>query len=266
MIEPTETESQETLDAFAETLFRITGEDPQICCTMRRTRRRSAGRMKCGRRGSRCWPGGKVSRAMNDSDCKSQPSNCKLKIEPGESGHCRLIIDSPAAGAWNMAVDEVLLARRRTMASPRCGSTSGASRRCRSVISSDMPSGRKHAASSGCAIVRRQSGGGAILHDRELTYSLRPARPAIRLLARPIASIGECMTCLSTARTAARRVRQGWSNRCDSRRRNRAMPRDQEPFLCFQRRTRGDVVVSGTAGWKVRGVRRQIPQALISRF
>jgi glycine dehydrogenase subunit 2 len=30
MIEPTESESKETLDAFAETLFRITGEDPQL--------------------------------------------------------------------------------------------------------------------------------------------------------------------------------------------------------------------------------------------
>jgi glycine dehydrogenase subunit 2 len=30
MVEPTETESKETLDAFAEILFRITGEDPQL--------------------------------------------------------------------------------------------------------------------------------------------------------------------------------------------------------------------------------------------
>jgi glycine dehydrogenase subunit 2 len=30
MVEPTETESRETLDAFAETLFRITGEDPEL--------------------------------------------------------------------------------------------------------------------------------------------------------------------------------------------------------------------------------------------
>jgi glycine dehydrogenase subunit 2 len=30
MVEPTETESKETLDAFAETLFRITGEAPEL--------------------------------------------------------------------------------------------------------------------------------------------------------------------------------------------------------------------------------------------
>jgi glycine dehydrogenase subunit 2 len=30
MIEPTETESKETLDAFAETLFRITEEAPEL--------------------------------------------------------------------------------------------------------------------------------------------------------------------------------------------------------------------------------------------
>ena len=49
MIEPTETESKETLDAFAETLFRITDEDPQLLheaphTTLDQPARRGAGR------------------------------------------------------------------------------------------------------------------------------------------------------------------------------------------------------------------------------
>ena len=48
MIEPTETESKETLDAFAETLFRITEESPDLLheaphTTTHQPARRSAG-------------------------------------------------------------------------------------------------------------------------------------------------------------------------------------------------------------------------------
>ena len=35
-----------------------------------------------------------------------------------------------------------------------------------------MPIGNLHAASLACPLVRRASGGGAILHDDELTYSI----------------------------------------------------------------------------------------------
>ena len=46
----------------------------------------------------------------------------------------------------------------------------------------------QHAASRGAAVVRRLSGGGALVHDRELTYSLcLPAsHPAGRDVARPL--------------------------------------------------------------------------------
>ena len=53
MIEPTETESKATLDAFAEALVRITEEPPERCTTPR-TPRRSAGPTRSRRRGSRC--------------------------------------------------------------------------------------------------------------------------------------------------------------------------------------------------------------------
>ena len=56
MIEPTETESKATLDAFAEALFRIT-EEPPSCCTTRRTSRPSAAPTKCWPRESRCCGG-----------------------------------------------------------------------------------------------------------------------------------------------------------------------------------------------------------------
>ena len=53
MIEPTETESKETLDAFAETLFRDHGRIAGVVARGAAHHRRSAGRTKCWRRGSR---------------------------------------------------------------------------------------------------------------------------------------------------------------------------------------------------------------------
>ena len=43
MIEPTETESKETLDAFADTLLQITDEDPELLHDGPAHARRSAG-------------------------------------------------------------------------------------------------------------------------------------------------------------------------------------------------------------------------------
>ncbi len=55
MIEPTETESKETLDAFAEALFRITEEDAGTACTTPRTPRRSAAPTKSPPHETRAW-------------------------------------------------------------------------------------------------------------------------------------------------------------------------------------------------------------------
>ena len=60
MIEPTETESKETLDAFAETLFRITEEDARAAARSAAHHARSAGPTKCRRPASRSWHGTRV--------------------------------------------------------------------------------------------------------------------------------------------------------------------------------------------------------------
>ena len=87
------------------------------------------------------------------------------------SQECRLIIDEPRNGPMNMAVDEWLL---------RCASETGG--RAIRFYSWERPTlslgyfqkaadRSLHAPSSDCDIVRRASGGGAIVHHRELTYS-----------------------------------------------------------------------------------------------
>ncbi len=57
MIEPTETESKETLDAFADDAAEASATRTRSSCTTRRTRCRSAGRMRSRRRRSRCCAG-----------------------------------------------------------------------------------------------------------------------------------------------------------------------------------------------------------------
>jgi lipoate-protein ligase A len=89
-------------------------------------------------------------------------------------GSWRLLIDPPARGAWNMAVDEVLLdgvAAGRSPATVRFYRWTPA---CLSlgyfqafdIVDVDGCRAR------GVEIVRRPTGGRAILHDRELTYSV----------------------------------------------------------------------------------------------
>jgi lipoate-protein ligase A len=85
---------------------------------------------------------------------------------------CRLLVDPPQSGPWNMAVDEALLANAATNESA-----------CLRFYEWNQPTlslgyfqnyadRSLHLASHPTAVVRRQSGGGAILHHRELTYSI----------------------------------------------------------------------------------------------
>ncbi|RIK80317.1 MAG: lipoate--protein ligase [Planctomycetota bacterium] len=159
---------------------------------------------------------------------------------------CRLIIDPPLEGAWNMAVDEALLeeAAERGTATLRFYQWAEPTLSLGYFQSYDERHG--HAASLRSAVVRRSSGGGALVHDRELTYSI--CLPAAHSLARHsdrlyrvaheslIAALAPWRLDLSLygdQRAAAANRAQG-----------HAESASPEAFLCFARRTGADVVVA----------------------
>jgi lipoate-protein ligase A len=155
---------------------------------------------------------------------------------------CRLIVDPPAAGSWNMAVDEALLAAAvdEDVASLRLYQWSEPTLSLGYFQRYDDR--YRHAASGGCAVVRRQSGGGAILHDRELTYSL--ALPPSHWLARDATAlytaVHDVFIQLFEPRlksTDAPKWRLGLHDK------ESQLRPSQEPFLCFQRRARGDLLL-----------------------
>lgn len=153
----------------------------------------------------------------------------------------RLIVDPPAFGAWNMAVDEALLndAADNGVATLRFYQWTEPTLSLGYFQRYDDR--RLHDASRQCAVVRRQTGGGAILHDRELTYSL--ALPANHPLARQTENL---YAAFHEAFIAALTPMIG---NCDSRwvlkRRDQESSDSsrEDQFLCFQRRALGDVVL-----------------------
>jgi lipoate-protein ligase A len=172
----------------------------------------------------------------------------------------RLIIDQPARGAWNMAVDEALL---------ESASDGVATLRLYQWSEPTLSLGyfqavaarAQHAASRQSPLVRRASGGGAIVHDRELTYSFatpirarfgrQPAELYHRLHGTLIAALGELGVVAEMCQPAS------------------TLPADAAPFLCFQRRTRGDVLcgvvkIAGSAQRRHRGGLLQHGSVLLS--
>jgi lipoate-protein ligase A len=100
----------------------------------------------------------------------------------------------------------------------------------------------QHIASRECAIVRRQSGGGAILHDRELTYSLSlpPRHPLSRNATALYNAVHNLFIAVLAPRLGPKASEQFRLalNEVDSKLRP-----NEEPFLCFQRRARGDLLL-----------------------
>lgn len=154
---------------------------------------------------------------------------------------CRLILDDAAAGAWNMAVDEVLW----DWAAQENGCVWRFYRWQEPTLSlgyfQQWDDRRQHPASRNCPVVRRPSGGGAILHDRELTYSF--ALPATHAWARRHALLYTAVHRTLIETLADWGVQ---ASLCGAEGNPGREGHSPQPFLCFQRRACGDVLVGGT--------------------
>ena len=148
---------------------------------------------------------------------------------------CRVLIDSePASGSWNMAVDEALLesaVERRTCAL-RLYRWSEATLSLGYFQPEDA---RNHPRFAALPAVRRLSGGGAILHHDELTYSCAippghplaadPLRLYVRVHEQIISLLNDCQIAAGL--------------------RGEVLRGQDEPFLCFGRGDPRDIVLAG---------------------
>lgn len=166
----------------------------------------------------------------------------------------RLLVDAPGDAAWNMAVDQALLESVAAGGQP----TLRFYRWQRPTLSlgyfQSLDDRAGHHPSQSLEVVRRTTGGGAIVHDRELTYSVAMpltdrSRPTMQILYDLLhQAIRRCLAEMQI--TALRFAESG-----------RPMVAGPPPFLCFQRRTADDLMV---AGYKVAGsAQRRIAGAVL---
>lgn len=158
-------------------------------------------------------------------------------LNTGQTLPGRLLGLRPGEPAENMAIDAAILA----CTGPDSGPTLRFYSWRRPTLSlgyfQSLQQRQEHAESLALPVVRRATGGGAIVHDRELTYSLTVPTAKQWLGAAPElyqavhAAIAE-----SLAEFGVRAIRYADSAK--------HLTPPGEPFLCFQRRTAEDLLVN----------------------
>lgn len=173
------------------------------------------------------------------------------------------MIDEPAEGAWNMALDEALMESAGRAGQGGClrfyfwnepTVSLGYFQRC-----ADR---QTHAASRNCPLVRRSTGGGAIVHDLELTYSFTTG---IQTHVRSgLTDYYDAFHGTLIEELADRGISARWCLAPPLRR------REEEPFLCFLRRAEQDVLIgdskiAGSAQRRRHGALLQHGSVLLQR-
>jgi lipoyl(octanoyl) transferase len=150
---------------------------------------------------------------------------------------CHLIVDPPLAGSWNMAVDEWLLERAANEGVSALRFYEWSEPTLSLGYFQAYVDRQSHLASRSCPVVRRASGGGALVHDRELTYSLA-VPPSHRLAGNSRELYDVAHRSLIEALATIVQVAEGVLGRV----RETVARGGDEPFLCFSRRAQGDVI------------------------
>ncbi len=150
----------------------------------------------------------------------------------------RLIIDPPQDGVWNMSLDQALLESmdddpqitlrlyRWTPATLSLGYFQKNHERSEHALSSSLP------------VVRRASGGGAIVHDDELTYSLFV--PTVGRFSNGNRDIYDLVHGCAIQVLSEFGIRANLYVQAEEQ-----SPPNPNPFLCFQRRADGDLILGG---------------------
>lgn len=159
-----------------------------------------------------------------------------------------LILDPPARGDWNMAVDQALL-----LSAEQTGQATLRFYRWETATLSlgyfqKVADREQHPGSIQCPIVRRASGGGAIVHDQELTFSL--AIPSDNRWSKKNNDLyrnvhGCIVSSLQSLGVDAGLYEKTMKDDGAAQAIGSSVVRSSNPFLCFHRRTDGDIILDG---------------------
>jgi lipoate-protein ligase A len=222
-------------------------------------------------------------REEKSDECGKMSDECQRPLPVDmESPHSSFVnhhssfalrLDPPAAGAWNMAVDEALLEAAAAEGQCTLRFYQWAEPTLSLGYFQAYEDRQQHEASRRSAVVRRTSGGGAIMHDIDVTYSLavpeRHPLAAGRLWTYQAVhnALIEVLAGLEIEASLFMPVSHGGpcNGLC-----NAPLEATKEPFLCFQRRATGDVLVrgekvAGSAQRRCRGAVLQHGSVLLAR-